>query len=79
MKTILIKKKDKMKMSISILEVLQASQINFENMMKLHPGSADNPHFRIAKVQMDNALNALLKHNRKLEDAYEDWYAKETE
>ncbi len=41
------------------LETLKCAQINFDNLVKLHPAIKDIPFYQIAKMQLDDGIKKL--------------------
>lgn len=53
---------------MDILEVLQCSQINFDNLVRAYPLLAKDPFYRIARYQLDEGVRALEgKPSREIE------------
>ena len=52
---------------LSNLEILQNTQINFENLVKMVPFVGNHPIYKLAKEQLDNALIGYEKDHVQLD------------
>lgn len=50
---------------MSPVDVLAVAKANFEALTMAHPSLADVPLYRIAKMQLDDALKAMTKQPEK--------------
>lgn len=41
------------------LELLRCSQVNFDNLVTVNPAVANHPMYKIARMQLDEAVTAL--------------------
>ena len=59
-------------MSLTILEVLEGAQMNFDNAEKFAPMINANFMYGLAKNQLDNALTLIIKHDKGLDDDFDE-------